>query len=88
MARQPYVNITDEDRDEIVKLLKEGHSYVKIGLLVNTNRKTVKRVADSSGILRNSFNLLPNFQRSPERCPECGNKVYLPCLQCRLENES
>ena len=31
---------------------------------------------------------LRNSDEKPQRCPVCGQLVFMPCLECRLENHS
>ena len=40
----------------------------------------VKRVATT---VRNIF---PDMTKKPQRCSQCGTKVYMPCLACSLRN--
>ena len=40
----------------------------------------VKRIAET---VRDIF---PDITKKPQRCPQCGAKVYMPCLACSLRN--
>jgi len=87
MAKDKYIHIDEVIRQEIIKLLIEGLNHSEISRKLDINRKTIKRVADSTGAGKGRPVSLPDLRRSPTRCPQCGNKVFMPCLQCRIENE-
>ncbi len=74
--------------EEIVRLLKEGqHSQRKIARRLGVSRGTVSALANGQRAL---FGRAPEAEAAergpqlpPERCPQCGFFVHLPCLVCR-----
>ena len=75
--------------EEIDRLLQDGNlSQRKIATRLGVSRGTVNAIANGR---RGLFGKEPTEARSdpsphgvsPERCPRCGFKVYLPCLVCR-----
>lgn len=71
--------------DGIHVLLREGISQRKIAERLGVSRGNVCAVANGSGlpICKSTF-VRPDTRRPPEICPQCGKKVYMPCLACQI----
>jgi hypothetical protein len=75
--------------EEIDRLLHEGQlSQRKIALRLGVSRGTVHAIASGQRGLfgKDPLQEMPTSTPPllpPERCPECGFRVYKPCLVCR-----
>ena len=71
---------------EVRRLLAERkHSQRSIARLAGVSRGSVGAIA--SGKCRDHTESREEWEEPagpPERCPECGGKVYMPCQLCRL----
>jgi hypothetical protein len=73
---------------EIIRLLNEGKlSHRKIAARLGVSRGTVSALANGR---RGVYGKEPDDEQRhsntptspPTRCPQCGYRVYLPCLVC------
>lgn len=77
----------------ILDLLAQGNlTDRQIARLTGVSRASVTRIArgyrpHSPQPRRSSPSPSPKPADSPQRCPHCGAKVYLPCRRCRLERQ-
>ncbi len=85
--------LAPEKVEQIRRLLAEGnHSQRRIARMLGVSRGTVLAIANNRRpdyeALRRARQeeeelALMQFSGPPRRCPECGGKVYMPCLACR-----
>jgi hypothetical protein len=76
---------------EIDRLLQEGQlSHRKIATRLGVSRGTIGAIAKGH---RGLYGMDPYKKRppraptsSPTRCPDCGYRVYLPCLICNARH--
>jgi len=74
---------------EIDRLLREGTlSQRQIAEQLGVSRGSVAAIASGCRALfgrlpsRKSVSTMRRYRSLPERCPECGHRVYVPCLIC------
>jgi rubrerythrin len=75
-----YAFVTSEERAEMVKLYREGHSMAFIARFMERDQRSVKSALDKAGI-----------ERSPLRpCPKCGVLITpgQPCPDCAADKEA
>ena len=73
---------------EVQRLLRvEGLSQRKVAMRLGVSRGSVHAIAQGKRNEPTGPRLLDpglQYDRPPERCPECGGLVYMPCLLCRI----
>jgi hypothetical protein len=74
--------------DEVKRLLNKGKlSQRKVALRTGVSRTTVGAIASGKRPERRPRRAdgdeFPSHTGPPTRCPECGYRVYMPCLVCR-----
>lgn len=73
---------------EVRRLLAEGkHSQRAVARLTGVSRGSVRAIV--SGKRSDYVERREEWEEPvgpPERCPECGGKVYMPCQLCRLRD--
>ena len=71
--------------EEVRRLLAEGKSQRQAAVLAEVSRGTVGRIA--AGRLADRV-VLPRLDEPPPgpivRCPDCGGRVFAPCVVCRI----
>lgn len=77
---------------EIDRLLKEGRlSHRQIALRLGVSRGTISAIAQGRRGLYGKDPIDKRRARTPSsapiRCPDCGHRVYLPCLVCITRQE-
>ena len=85
--------LAPEKVQQIRQMLAEGkHSQRRIARILGVSRGTVLAIAnnrrpDYEALRRarqeEEETALLQFSGPPRRCPDCGGKVYMPCLACR-----
>lgn len=73
----------------IQELARERHSQRTIARITGVSRESVRSVLsgkrpDYDAIRREREQAKVVFSTTIARCPECGVKVYMPCLACRV----
>ena len=77
--------------NEIDRLLRVGNlSQRKIAARLGVSRGVVSAIASGQRGLHGKETDRPHFPlhnaRVPARCPNCGYRVYLPCLICKARS--
>lgn len=78
--KRAYTFVTPEERAEMVKLFREGHSMAFIARFMGRDQRSVKSALDKAGI-----------EESPLRpCPACGVLIVpgQPCPDCEADKEA
>lgn len=80
--------IPHETIEKVKKLIARGYSKPRIAEILNISRSTFTAI---------KTNKRPNYKQIKPvvelsiitkvigRCPECGAKVYMPCVACNLK---
>lgn len=79
-------------KDSVIKSIEqllrhEGLSQRQIAKLLGVSRGTVQAVAHGRRIIMTKFPPQHSFippKGPPNRCPNCGAYVLMPCLACQL----
>lgn len=69
--------LSQETRNLIFTYLRAGHTQNQIAQMLGINRLTVQRYSDQ----------LIDPHANYERCPECGHRVTMPCIECMAEKK-
>ncbi len=79
--------------EQVEQMLAEGKlSYRKIARFTGVSRGTIGAIASGRRCIQprricfwEEEPMIPDTP--PERCPECGGMVYMPCRLCRTRKE-
>lgn len=81
--------VSPEKRKAVMRLRRAGFSQKRIARELRMSEETVFYVINGRWRYQpagESGFKFPNLEGMPVRCPQCGAKVYMPCLACTLEN--
>lgn len=87
-APQDNAMLTQEQVDKIVEMLAEGRlSNRKIAAQLDVSRGVVCSIANGRrGHYGRQIARQPQQPPGAKRCPECGVRVYLPCVACQARD--
>ena len=76
------VLISDQQKQQIVKLRDQGKSFYRIAKLLGISLTTTIKYGEAP----RNFNP-DEIEAMAKRCPGCGRKIVMPCAACALENQ-